>query len=242
MTPRGPVGPGGVGDVIAGIDGWLTDREVEFLFRMARRCPPQAAILEIGSFKGKSTVCLAKGSQAGPQAKVYALDPHVGSIEQSLWLGGGSSLEEFKRNIAQAGVDDLVVPIVKTSQAAAEGWDKPIGFLWIDGDHSYKGATLDFALFSRWVVEGGTIAFHDATQGDLPRVVCEAFRRRGFSNIGLIDSIGYATKSSGGSLTPKDRAILFCLAHYAFGRRIGAIKGFKNAVKWAISKVATSRD
>ncbi len=242
MTSKTAVVPREVSDVIASIDGWLTDREVEFLFRMAHRCPPQAAILEIGSFKGKSTVCLAKGSQAGPQAKVYAVDPHVGSIEQSMWLGGGSSLEEFERNIARAGVDDLVVPIVKTSQLAADGWDRPIGFLWIDGDHSYQGATLDFDLFSGWVVEGGTIAFHDATQGDLPRVVCQAFRRRGFYNIGLIDSIGYASKSSGGSLTPKDRVILFYLAHYALGRRIGAIKGLRNAIKWAMSKVTTFRD
>ncbi len=242
MTSKAAVVTREMSDVIAGIEGWLTDREVGFLFRMAHRCPPNAAILEIGSFKGKSTVCLAKGSQAGSQVKVYAVDPHVGSIEQSMWLEGRSSFEEFKGNIARAGVDELVVPIVKTSRLAAEGWEKPIGFLWIDGDHSYKGATLDFDLFSRWVVEGGTVAFHDATQGDLPRVVCQAFRRRGFSNIGLIDSIGYATKSSGGSLTPKDRAILFCLAHYALGRRIGAIKGLRNAVKWAISKVATFRD
>lgn len=231
-----------VREVVAHIDGWLTDREVEFLFRTARRCPAEAVILEIGSFEGKSTVCLAKASQAGPRVKVYAVDPHVGSIEQSMWLGGASSFEAFKRNIERAQVDDVVVPIVTTSQLAAEGWDKPIGFLWIDGDHSYRGAKLDFALFGRWVVEGGIIAFHDATQGELPRVVCEAFRSGGFCNVGLIDSIGYATRSSERSLTLRDRVMLSCLACYAIGRRLGMLKGVRSAIKWMMSTVAPRRD
>ena len=34
-------------------------------------------------------------------------------------------------------------------------------FLFIDGDHSYKGAKRDYELYSPLVRRGGVIAFHD---------------------------------------------------------------------------------
>ena len=37
----------------ATIDGWLTDREGELLFRLADLCPRGAAIVEIGSWEGE---------------------------------------------------------------------------------------------------------------------------------------------------------------------------------------------
>ena len=89
----------------------------------------------------------------------------------------------------RAGVDDLVVSIIETSEEAAKDWNKPISFLWIDGDHSYSAAKLDFDLFSKWVVDGGVIAFHDSTQGEVPKVVFEVFQRKGLTKIGRVVSI-----------------------------------------------------
>ena len=69
--------------LVAEIEGWLTDREVDFLHQTARDCAGDGVILEIRSYKGKSTVCLAKGSQAGSHVHVYAVDPHIGTFQQS---------------------------------------------------------------------------------------------------------------------------------------------------------------
>jgi hypothetical protein len=38
-----------------------------------------------------------------------------------------------------------------------------LDFLFIDGDHSYEGVKLDFAMYSRLVRSGGIVAFHDIT-------------------------------------------------------------------------------
>jgi predicted O-methyltransferase YrrM len=198
---------------VESVEGWLSDFEVEFLYRTARACR-HGVVLEIGSFKGKSTICLAKGSQAGSRAKVYAVDPHVGTLEQNLWLGGRSSYDDFALNIARAKVEDLVVPLVQTSQSAAEGWDRPIGFLWIDGDHSYSAAKRDFELFFPWVVDGGTIAFHDATTGDVPRVVYEEFRSHEIVRIGLAGSVAYGVKFRGAHKSVVDKFLLHCIKHY----------------------------
>ncbi|MCX9079834.1 MAG: class I SAM-dependent methyltransferase, partial [Candidatus Methanoperedens sp.] len=38
---------------------------------------------------------------------------------------------------------------------------RPIDFLFIDGDHRYNGVKKDYALYSGLVRPGGLIAFHD---------------------------------------------------------------------------------
>lgn len=38
---------------------------------------------------------------------------------------------------------------------------KEIDFLFIDGDHTYKGVKMDFEMYSPLVKKGGIIAFHD---------------------------------------------------------------------------------
>ena len=42
---------------------------------------------------------------------------------------------------------------------------RKIDFLFIDGDHSYKGVTTDFRLYSPLVKDYGNIAFHDIIDG-----------------------------------------------------------------------------
>src|SRR5688572_9001402 len=65
------------------IDGYLNKDEAVALFQIASSLPLEAKIVEIGSWKGKSTYCLAKGLKSG---KIYAIDPfdatgEVGSKE-----------------------------------------------------------------------------------------------------------------------------------------------------------------
>jgi predicted O-methyltransferase YrrM len=43
--------------------------------------------------------------------------------------------------------------------------DQKIDFLFIDGDHTYKGVKKDFELYHRLVKKGGLIAFHDIVYG-----------------------------------------------------------------------------
>src|SRR5665213_2627162 len=56
----------------ANIEGWLQEREAITLFRYASKLKSSAVIVEIGSWKGKSTFCLAQGLRSG---KVCAIDP-----------------------------------------------------------------------------------------------------------------------------------------------------------------------
>jgi MMP 1-O-methyltransferase len=174
------------------IEGFLSFTEEKFLYNAAKNSSKKGTIVEIGSFKGKSTVFLAKGSLAGKKIKIVAIDPHISNLEHT---DKKSSYPIFKANLKKAGVAQMVVPIVAKAEDAVKKWKKPISFLWIDGDHSYEGVKKDFDLWSPFVIEGGLIAFHDSTVSDVQKVVGESIISKGFKNVGLADSISYAIKS-----------------------------------------------
>jgi len=184
------------------VEGMLSDREGRFLYDAAKSCRGKGVILEIGSFKGKSTIWLARGSQSGSGVKVYCVDPFIETNNYRRSKGEISLLAAFSKNISDAGVSDTVVPFVGTSAERAKDWDRPIELLWIDGDHSYEMVRLDFELWSPHLVEGGIIAFHNTLWTAGPRRVLREsiYGSRYFKDIGLVGKITYARKTSRGTL------------------------------------------
>jgi MMP 1-O-methyltransferase len=142
--------------VTTAIDGWLSDAQGCALFRAASATSGKGHIVEIGSWKGRSTAWLAAGARLSG-ARVYAVDPHTASREDPR----AATFAEFRANLAHAGLTDHVEPLVMTSVDAARLVAGPIELLFIDGDHSYEGVRLDAALWLPKLVEGGTVMFHD---------------------------------------------------------------------------------
>ena len=54
-------------------DGWLTADEAQGLAALAANTDSSDVIVEIGSYRGRSTIALALGSRG---ASVFAVDPH----------------------------------------------------------------------------------------------------------------------------------------------------------------------
>ncbi len=175
------------------IGGWLTDAEAEFLYNAAKDGPGEGVIVEIGSWKGKSTVCLAKGSKDAKREKVYAIDPHLGETEL---VKQTDTFSEFKANIKATNVEDYVIPMKMKSEEAARKWEKKIRLLWIDGAHDYENVLKDFNLWEKHLVKGGIISFHDTLNFPGPKKVVreKIFYSDRFSQVGLIDNLVYAAK------------------------------------------------
>ena len=175
-------------DDVYHLPGMLTPAEVDCLFQLGQFNQRQGVIVEIGSWKGKSTVALARGSAKNTDEKIYAIDPHSILPEERYFEDTKS---EFLANVARAGVKDQVVPMIMTSQEAARGWNRPIRLLWIDGDHRYEPAKLDFTLWEPFLVEGGILALHDTIRKQGPkRVLWEnVFRSSRFQEIAIVDNI-----------------------------------------------------
>jgi MMP 1-O-methyltransferase len=170
------------------VPGMLTAHEVDCLFLLGQIDHCDGVIVEIGSWKGKSTIALARGAATTHREKIYAIDPHAVQPEEGYL---DDTRAEFLANLKQAGVDSQVVPMIMNSEKAAHGWSKPIRLLWIDGDHRYEPAQLDFKLWEPFVVEGGIIAMHDTIRKKGPkRVLWEnVFLSDRFQDIAIVDNI-----------------------------------------------------
>ena len=149
-----------VKELIKDVPGWLSDEEGEALYELARECSGRGVIVEIGSWKGKSTICLGRGSRAGNGVRIFAVDPHAD------YRHG-----EFKENIERAGIGDLVTPVKGLSQDVVDDFDQPIELLFVDGSHEEDDVRHDFDTWVPKVVEGGVVAFHDTTWHDGVRKV-----------------------------------------------------------------------
>jgi Methyltransferase domain/Glycosyl transferase family 2 len=148
------------------IQGWLEEDEADLLIAAAARAlatlPGGSAVVEVGSFCGRSTVVLGSVVKSlGAETKVYAIDPHdgkVGALDQGIQSLAPSG-DRFRHNIAEAALTTVVETIEKRSFEVT--WDKPIGFLLIDGFHDYPNVARDFHHFEPQLVPGAYIAFHD---------------------------------------------------------------------------------
>jgi predicted O-methyltransferase YrrM len=189
--------------IVAKVDGWLPDIEGEFLYNAARTCKGKGVVVEIGSWKGKSTIWLGRGAKAGNKVEIYAIDPHSGTATHKEY-GEVSTFEEFESNVKMAKVNDIVIPIMKTSEQAAETFNEPVEFVFIDGAHEYESVKLDFPLWFPKLIEGGIIALHDTMTAG-PQKVAEEFvyKSSHCRNVGVVESITFAQKVNENSL--KDR-------------------------------------
>jgi MMP 1-O-methyltransferase len=206
-----------VKELIKDVPGWLSDEEGEALYELARACTGRGVIVEIGSWKGKSTICLGLGSRAGKSVRIFAVDPHAD------YRHG-----EFKENIDRAGIADLVTPVKGFSQDVVDGFDEPIELLFVDGSHEEDDVREDFEKWVPKVVEGGIVAFHDTTwHPGVRKVVAEKiYRSRQFKDVRfVIGSTTVARKVA--QNTARDRL---------HARRVQATKAIFGAVTRLLKK------
>ena len=180
----------------ASVEGQLTDREVRFLALLAAEPTARGEILEIGSFKGKSTIILAKAMALAGQARLVAVDPMTCPAITDPKLGPAkSSWGDFQANLERAGVKNAVEFHQMYSHDLAKDWHRKIRLLWIDGDHTYAGVKADFDMFSRHLANGAIVALHDMLRGfgGPDRVFLEEILASPhFGPVGICGAIGWA--------------------------------------------------
>ncbi|HEX2058863.1 MAG TPA: class I SAM-dependent methyltransferase [Actinomycetota bacterium] len=179
------------------------------LYEAALRAPA-GPMLEIGSYCGKSALYL--GAAARERGTVlYSVDHHRGSEEHQPGqeyhdpalvdeIGRVDTFPVFRRTIEDAGLTDVVVPVVAPSAVAARWWATPLGLVFVDGGHSQAAADDDFAGWASHLVHRGLLVLHDvfedpAEGGRPPYVV---YRR-------AIDSGDFREVSRTGSLRVLER-------------------------------------
>lgn len=194
-------------DNIDTIKGFLAADEAQALYDMALEVSARGPVLEIGSYCGKSTIYLGLACRA-QGSTVFALDHHRGSEEHQLgemfhdpelYDAGEDVVDtfrEFRRNMRQAGLEDLVVPVVAGSAAAAKHWQTPLAMVFIDGGHSLDAALTDYRCWAPHILRSGVLAIHDiftdaSKGGQAPYAIYRMALASGlFESLGQVNSLG----------------------------------------------------
>jgi hypothetical protein len=171
-------------DQVDGVNGWTTEEELKFLAETARNT---SNIVEIGSWKGRSTKVLLEASDG----LVNSIDHFKGTSEKGDGWSGFLADEqdvygEFMKNVGH--YENLRVHKMGSEEAVSLFEDGSLDMVFIDGDHTRKGVTRDIENYLPKIKPGGVICGHDYSPGfpDVIKVVNEKF-----GQVGLAGTIWY---------------------------------------------------
>jgi predicted O-methyltransferase YrrM len=170
---------------ILDIEGGTSPEEISHLFELAQRVR-DGCIVEVGSWRGRSTAALALGSQRGFKVPVYAIEPHENF--RGIYGGNFGSTDRivFFQNMLRAGTLDTVRLVNLSSEYVTRGWPQPVGLLWVDGDHRYRSVRNDVLCWLPHLRPDATLVLDDATDSRIgPYHVVEELVRGGRWTRGL---------------------------------------------------------
>jgi len=152
-------------EALEGVEGWFSPEQVDRVASRAAEAPPGGRIVEIGSFRGRSMIAIARSAPEG--VELVAIDPHAGNDRGPQEIEGfeEEAAEDnvvFRQNLEKAGVAERVRHVRKFSHDAHGDVDGEIDVLHIDGAHRFSPAREDILAWGDRVVEGGTMLIHDS--------------------------------------------------------------------------------
>jgi MMP 1-O-methyltransferase len=163
---------------LAALEGLISDRQGERLTELAALVPLAQAIVELGSYKGKSTAYLAASGH-----RVYAIDRWTlgGQRIRGMGYADPETLKAFGEQIRAAGVSHLITPLIGDTVQMAHRWRHgPIGLLFIDADHSEKAVRADLEAWEPHLAPDAIVAFDDyAERWPGVMAVADELRARG---------------------------------------------------------------
>jgi predicted O-methyltransferase YrrM len=201
--------------------GFMPEAEGLALHQAGALASGRGPLLEIGSYCGKSAIYLGAAARSGGTV-LFSVDHHRGSEEQQpgqeyfdprlLGTDGRiDTLPTFRRVLAAAGLESVVIPIVGDSATVAAHWGTPLGLVFIDGGHSEEAAQADYAGWSPHLRPGGLLVIHDvfaspAQGGQAPfHVLRRALASGWFHEVAAVGSLRVLEKD--GSPAPRAEGV-----------------------------------
>jgi Methyltransferase domain len=138
----------------------------------ASAVPGDQEIVELGVFQGRSALMMAWGARQGQGAHVTAIDlwDSEGNVYDPPFTDPGTRRWAFHW-VQSLGYSRDITLVQGFSHELAETYEgKPVGLLYVDGDHTREGARRDIMVWARHLAPGARIAVDDYGHPDWPGV------------------------------------------------------------------------
>ncbi len=133
-------------------------------------------LVEIGAGLGASAVLML--ANAPSSALIYSIDSFTGDTKRSFHV----SEQRCRENVSKALASSDRMGTIKrwflynrSSHQIANSWDKPIDFLYVDGDHRYEAVKQDFNDWFKYIKPNGVLLLHDSCR--IPNTPEDKFAR-----------------------------------------------------------------
>lgn len=155
------------------IQGWMSWEE---LTHLAERAKEASCIVELGSWKGRSTKAMAMQTKG----KLYAVDSWRGSTNgdatgvESEAKGRDVIKSEFYDNVATPHTNVVVTDCEHAFAASAlKHLAGEVDYCFIDGDHAYEHIRRDIVNCLDLMAPGGLLSGHDFNEAGVEKAVRE---------------------------------------------------------------------
>ena len=187
------------------IKGFLAHEEGLFLYELTKKYCLKNFAVEVGSYCGKSACYIG---QACKENKTYlmTIDHHRGSEEQQYgeeYFDPDEynydkeivdTLPTLLKNIQKFRFEEVILPVVNSSELASKEIENNIDLVFIDGSHTFESARKDYMSWKNKIRIGGILAIHDVYDsevegGQAPKEIYEKALSENFKLLKRVNSL-----------------------------------------------------
>ena len=187
------------------IKGFLAHEEGLFLYKLTKKYCLKNFAVEVGSYCGKSACYIG---QACKENKTYlmTIDHHRGSEEQQYgeeYFDPDEynydkeivdTLPTLLKNIQKFRFEEVILPVVNSSELASKEIENNIDLVFIDGSHTFESARKDYVSWKNKIRIGGILAIHDVYDsevegGQAPKEIYEKALSENFKLLKRVNSL-----------------------------------------------------
>ena len=187
------------------IKGFLAHEEGLFLYELTKKYCLKNFAVEVGSYCGKSACYIG---QSCKENKTYlmTIDHHRGSEEQQYgeeYFDPDEynydkeivdTLPTLLKNIQKFRFEEVILPVVNSSELASKEIENNIDLVFIDGSHTFESARKDYVSWKNKIRIGGILAIHDVYDsevegGQAPKEIYEKALSENFKLLKRVNSL-----------------------------------------------------
>ena len=187
------------------IKGFLAHEEGLLLYELTKKYCLKNFAVEIGSYCGKSACYIG---QACKENKTYlmTIDHHRGSEEQQYgeeYFDPDEynydkeivdTLPTLLKNIQKFRFEEVILPVINSSELASKDIENNIDLVFIDGSHTFESTRKDYVSWKNKIRIGGILAIHDVYDsevegGQAPKEIYEKALSENFKLLKRVNSL-----------------------------------------------------